>query len=235
MPVVGTQRYQRHDANSGKVSELRRKSDYEWERLERVTFEKLEEIKTERMEQMEQTIAAFNIDTIYSFDSCERDRYKEFAETGEMNYRWDSLERSRIQEVPERVDESRGCAKENWVANRLGARGQQVPHNLFNQEQLELEVKLAISKEKEYEKCSYRRTACKALESLIMAYNTEWTYLGDPKPRPRYLGSNEKGKCTKWVFDHHGQVVSTHALLVDPGTFWSYDLHRSKVYGERPL
>ena len=47
MPVVGTQRYQRHDANSGKVSELRRKSDYEWERLERVTFEKLEEIKTE--------------------------------------------------------------------------------------------------------------------------------------------------------------------------------------------
>ena len=99
---------------------------------------KLEEIKTERLDQVEQTTAAFNVDTMCSFHSSERDRYTEFEETGEMNYCWDSLERSRIQEVPGRVNEARGCAKKNWIKRRLGARGQQVPHNLFVQEQLEL-------------------------------------------------------------------------------------------------
>ena len=65
MPIVGTQRYQKHDANSGKVSELRIRSTLEWERIERVTLEKLEEIKAERLIQMERVIETFNLDTAY--------------------------------------------------------------------------------------------------------------------------------------------------------------------------
>ena len=51
--AIGTQRYQKHNADSGKVSELRKRSTAEWERLEFLTRGKLHEIATERTRQME--------------------------------------------------------------------------------------------------------------------------------------------------------------------------------------
>ena len=36
---------------------------------------------------------------------------------------------------------------------------------------MEEELQLAMEQEKEYQKCSYRRTACKALQGLVQKFN----------------------------------------------------------------
>ena len=120
----------------------------EWERIERVTLEKLEEIKAERLIQMERAIETFNLDTAYAgYSKTIIDRYKRFRGTGKVDY-CDRDDKRSIEESWTRVDKAKGMAKECWTRGTL-----------FDQQQLELQVKLAISKEKEYERCSYRRTA----------------------------------------------------------------------------
>ena len=47
---------------------------------------------------------------------------------------------------------------------------------LHNPELVETETSEALQQERQYEKCSYRRTACKELESLVSKYNKVWSY-----------------------------------------------------------
>ena len=112
-----------------------------------------------------------------------------------------------------------------------------------------------MHQEWDYQSCSYRRTACKALELHIKNYNlarSSDVYEQSPNYR-RQLGlqvAQSPGYCRlesfkweekkysnvqKYQFDQFGQVAETHSFLVDPGRFWSYDLVRSRQYGERPL
>ena len=103
---------------------------------------------------------------------------------------------------------------------------------------VEEEIQKAMRQEREYQRCDYRRTHCKALELLISKYNrcshmeqvhhsiygmmhgTEYTEAAD---------------CVKYSFDHYGMVVQEQEFLVDPDRFFSYDLVRSRSYSERPL
>ena len=95
---------------------------------------------------------------------------------------------------------------------------------------IEKAVQKAMHTEKEYERCDYRRTHCKALESLIALHNkckiVDWTSRSQDV---------ENTKCNKYIFNQYGNVESETKFLVDPERFWSYDLLRSKEYGERPL
>ena len=103
---------------------------------------------------------------------------------------------------------------------------------------IEREIAEALQQEKQYERCSYRRTACKMLERLVSKYNSVWCY-NDQTPEHRayfpYIEYKEAENSKQWTFDQYGTVSEEHKFLVDPGRFWSHDLHRSKVYGERPL
>ena len=98
-----------------------------------------------------------------------------------------------------------------------------------------------MHQEQDYQRCSYRRTACKALDNYIMEYNLRRRSAGweGHKNFCRELQSGEKwdesGRVTKYRFDQFGEVAEIYGFLVDPGRFWSYDLVRSKNYGERPL
>ena len=86
----------------------------------------------------------------------------------------------------------------------------------------------ALRREKEYEHCDYRRTKCKAMQTLISGYNSVKIIHEDTRER-------EKGACRKYVFDQYGMVTSVFDFLVDPERFFSYDLVRSRDYSERPL
>jgi hypothetical protein len=114
-----------------------------------------------------------------------------------------------------------------------------------------------MHQEQDYQRCSYRRTACKALERYIRQYNfvrfTDTPNANKHNPNPlltlntdphyhRPLERNgrsekwqERGNALKYQFDHFGEVTETYRFLVDPGRFWSYDLVRSRQYGERSL
>jgi len=118
-------------------------------------------------------------------------------------------------------------------------------------------LETVMQQEKDYQRCSYRRTACKALERYIRQYNfvrfTDTPNANKHNPNPlltlntdphyrRSLERNgrsekwqERGNALKYQFDHFGEVTETYRFLVDPGRFWSYDLVRSRQYGERPL
>ena len=102
-------------------------------------------------------------------------------------------------------------------------------------------LSVVLQQEKDYQRCSYRRTACKALDNYIMEYNLHRRSAGweEHKNFCRELQSGEKwdesGRVTKYRFDQFGEVAEIYGFLVDPGRFWSYDLVRSKNYGERPL
>jgi hypothetical protein len=103
---------------------------------------------------------------------------------------------------------------------------------------VEEEIQKAMRQEREYQRCDYRRTHCKALELLVSKYNrcshmkqvhhniygmmhgTEYTEAAD---------------CVKYSFDHYGMVVQEQEFLVDPERFFSYDLVRARNYNERPL
>ena len=182
------QQQKRHDANAGKVSELRMKSLSEWDRIERLFWEKIQQIKAERARQMEVKLEEMR------------------TGQGTGNLEWQA-----------------NAAKEEWMKYD------------FDLDLVAKELAEAIQQEKEYERCSYRRTACKVLDNLIKKYNIVWRFQtkGEyARPQQTHI---ETGNCKKWIFDQFGIVSETYNLLVDPGWFWSYDLHRSKVYGERPL
>jgi len=188
----------RHDANSGKVSELRMKSLSEWDRIERLFWEKIKQITAERAQQMEVKLEKIR--------SGEPDMFKN------QEFR-------------------ANAAREKWMRQHYVA-DRQTP---YNYDLIQEELAEALQQEKEYEKCNYRRTACKALDNLIKKYNVVWRFETKQEygqPQESYV---ETGNCKKWIFDQFGVVSETYNLLVDPGRFWSYDLHRSKVYGERPL
>jgi hypothetical protein len=188
--------FQKHHPDSDRVSELRHKSQGEWECLETQARDKLAEIAKERQRQMETKLAEIS-----------------------------------------KVDEVRAVAKERWMNQEK---------IIWDSECMQTELAEAIEQEREYEKCSYRRTACKALENLIKKYNSIRTFLKETNRIGNFgigdfqLGNFgkdyvETGTCKRWVFDHYGEIAGTHKLLVDPGRFWSYDLQRSRIYGERPL
>jgi hypothetical protein len=103
-------------------------------------------------------------------------------------------------------------------------------------EGMEAELQQALVQEREYQRCPYRRTGCKALEHLINRYNTprNWKRIvnNERHSSGKWL---ERGSNQKFRFDQYGAVKQTYELLVDPGRFWSYDLLRSYDYGERPL
>ena len=190
------------DYNSGKVSELRRKSTCEWNRIERLFWEKIKQITAERAQQMEVKLEKIR--------SGKPDMFKN------QEFR-------------------ANAAREKWMRQHYvadGPIGRQTP---YNYDLIQEELAEALQQEKEYERCSYRRTACKALDNLIKKYNVVWRFEIEQEcgqPQQSYV---ETGNCKKWIFDQFGVVSETYNLLVDPGQFWSYDLHRSKVYGERPL
>jgi hypothetical protein len=96
---------------------------------------------------------------------------------------------------------------------------------------VDAELATAMREERQYEKCDYRRTQCKSLISLITQYNT----ISGGQYDSLFLGYKESPGCEKYTFDQYGNTSSVHEFLVDPGKFWSYDLLRSKFYGERPL
>jgi hypothetical protein len=65
---------------------------------------------------------------------------------------------------------------------------------------IESEVTEALRMEQEYEHCDYRRTKCKAMQTLISRYNSV-KILEDTKEQ-------EKGACKKYIFDQYGMVTS---------------------------
>ena len=150
-----------------------------------MTLEKLEEIKDERLIQMERVIETFDLDTAYAgYSQTIIDRYKRFRETGKFEYDWDAGDKRSIEESWTRVDKAKCMAKEYWTRGPL-----------FNQQKLELEVELAISKEKEYERCNYRRTTCKALETLTIGYNRLWTLKEEFNPEPNNYYAHQFKPC----------------------------------------
>ena len=117
-----------------------------------------------------------------------------------------------------------------------------------------------MHKGKEYERCDYRRTHCKALEKLIDLHNSQRAGIKNDSRRCGYMLINEgteaatdgrceqlrhmggfsdeykeSSHCTKYLFSHYGDVEYERKFLVDPDRFWNYDLMRSKIYSERPL
>jgi len=92
---------------------------------------------------------------------------------------------------------------------------------------IEDEIQKAMNQEKEYERCDYRRTNCKALQKLISKHNS--------CKQPEKYGKYEESNCTKYLFNQYGDVESTTWFLVDPDRFWNYDLKRCTFYSERPL
>ena len=117
--------------------------------------------------------------------------------------------------------------------------------------EIEDEIQKAVQQEREYERCDYRRTHCKALNELIVRHNSCKLQIRDHadhyreinegnslsfRGRPEYDSLlEEKYNCVKYTFDQYGSVLTEAKFLVDPDRFWSYDLLRSKAYGERPL
>jgi hypothetical protein len=117
--------------------------------------------------------------------------------------------------------------------------------------EIEDEIQKAVQQEREYERCDYRRTHCKALNELIVRHNSCKLQIRDHadhyreinegnslsfRGRPEYDSLlEEKYNCVKYTFDQYGSVLTEAKFLVDPDRFWSYDLLRSKTYGERPL
>ena len=100
------------------------------------------------------------------------------------------------------------------------------------------EIQKAMRQEREYERCDYRRTHCKALELLVSKYNR----CSHMKQMHHSMygvvqgtAYTEAADCVKYSFDHYGMIVQEHEFLVDPERFFSYDLVRSKNYSERPL
>jgi hypothetical protein len=100
------------------------------------------------------------------------------------------------------------------------------------------EIQKAMRQEREYERCDYRRTHCKALELLVSKYNR----CSHMKQMHHSMygvvqgtAYTEAADCVKYSFDHYGMIVQEHEFLVDPDRFFSYDLVRSKNYSERPL
>ena len=206
--AVGTQRYHKHDANSGKVSELRRKSECEWQRIETLLREKLQEIRVERLRQFE-----LMCEGIEQKKFCEHKILFPWAATSTVEFRESWNRHYSMQHT--------GCGSEtNW---------------LHNPELIETEISEALQQEKQYEKCSYRRTACKVLESLVSKYNKVWSYELLAYDLSMRVAYGEATQCKQWTFDQYGLMSEEHIFLVDPGSFWSYDLQRSKVYAERPL
>jgi hypothetical protein len=111
------------------------------------------------------------------------------------------------------------------------------------------ELNEAVQQEKEYEKCCYRRTACKAIECVIMKYNCarnselpssdqHW-HSDSGWHNNSWVGNlykwGEEHAVKKYRFNQYGTTSEVYKFLVDPGKFWSYDLLRSREYGERPL
>ena len=174
-----------HRGAAGKESELRRKSDAEFERVERLLREKLAEIQTARVQQ--------------------------------------AVERG----------------------------GQQLADTIQQQyegEKIEEQIRDAMAAERQYEHCSYKRTACKAAEDLVLKYNqvrsafeyeseNRWQYkCVDAEDGKQWAAVYyEKPGHKAFQFNQLGSVASQWGLLADPGRFWSYDLRRTQEYGERPL
>ena len=98
-----------------------------------------------------------------------------------------------------------------------------------DRQNFDLQVAEAIAEEKDYARCNYRRTTCKALETLIHGYN-KIRHHGSS-----FYGYEETGNHTKCRFNQFGSVASKSKFLVDPGRFWSYDLLRTQDYSERPV
>ena len=119
-------------------------------------------------------------------------------------------------------------------------------------------IQKAMHKEKEYERCDYRRTHCQALQDLICLHNScrvgmksdssGYMFINegieaDTDARYQRLksiggfsdGYKESSNCTKYLFNQYGDVEYERKFLVDPDRFWNYDLMRSKIYSERPL
>ena len=91
------------------------------------------------------------------------------------------------------------------------------------------ELQKAMHQEKEYERCDYRRTHCKALQDLIAKHNR---CKSDNSTSCEF---HEEPNSEKYIFNQYGRLESGTKFLVDPERFWSYDLLRSREYGERPL
>ena len=92
---------------------------------------------------------------------------------------------------------------------------------------MEEELQLAMEQEKEYQKCSYRRTACKALQGLVQKFNLCRQYGRYTVPHAQFAQYGEYKETTNFVkcsFNQLGEVATCYHLLVDPGRFWSYDL-----------
>ena len=102
---------------------------------------------------------------------------------------------------------------------------------------IEDELAEAFRAEKEYERCDYRRTSCKALQSLIEKHNQLKQMHRAPSMQYMHSweGYRETAGCKKFVFDHYGAVSAEKEFLVDPESFFPYDLVRSRSYSERPL
>ena len=100
------------------------------------------------------------------------------------------------------------------------------------------EIQKAMRQEREYERCDYRRTHCKALELLVGKHN-RCSHMKQVHHSMYGVvhgtGYTEAADCVKYSFDHYGMVVQEQEFLVDPERFFSYDLVRSNNYSERPL
>merc|ERR1712166_561904 len=86
------------------------------------------------------------------------------------------------------------------------------------------EIQKAIHKEKEYERCDYRRTHCKALNQLIVRHNSckfgirsnqghysEIHALGLERLQACHGYDScyeEESNCVKYTFDQYGSVIS---------------------------
>ena len=125
------------------------------------------------------------------------------------------------QQIQSERSSTNAAANRKCVESRLM---EQVKAEFLN---IESEVTEALRMEQEYEHCDYRRTKCKAMQTLISRYNSV-KILEDTKEQ-------EKGACRKYIFDQYGMVTSVFDFLVDPERFFSYDLVRSRDYSERPL
>jgi hypothetical protein len=218
--AVGSRgKFQKYDADIGKVAELRLKSSGEWERIERLLREKLQKIRSERLRQFD-----LKYEEIKAQDNCAlRGNEYKFEDENEFKESWNA-----------HYSKHAACGMTDLIHSNC-ITGSETSW-LHDPELIEEEIAEALQQEKQYEKCNYRRTACKVIECLVGKYNTVWSYKVQTwNPTCVRVAYGEVTKCKQWTFDQHGLVSKEHEFLVDPGRFWSYDLHRSKVYGERPL